>query len=173
MNNKDDNSRTRRTSSDEFINDYLNDIFGNDLGTVLSEETGQSVAMSLTQEVAETQSISSFFAEEDKDKEERLASAKSVSVVDEKLPSRSLYADIENGYFLIPTIKVHYLGGNQPIRSQVESIVILLTNLYYLRRPLSPRVRQCFLDFSEQVIDDYQASKWIKHTPLGSVLSEV
>lgn len=70
---------------------------------------------------------------------------------------------------LIPTIKMVREDDDQSFRSQCEAQIVLLTFLYYLRKPLSPRVRQCFLDYSEQAIDDYYAALWLAEQSVESV----
>jgi hypothetical protein len=70
---------------------------------------------------------------------------------------------------LIPTIKLIRDLDDKHIRTQSEAQILLLTFLFYLRKPLSPRVRQSFLDFSEQAIDDYYAAFWLKESAAESL----
>jgi hypothetical protein len=71
---------------------------------------------------------------------------------------------ISSDMSLIPTIKLIKDVEDTSVRSQCEAQIILLTFLFYLRKPLSPRVRKSFLDYSEQAIDDYYAAFWLKES---------
>jgi len=84
-----------------------------------------------------------------------------VSVSGEARPA-ILCASVADGHWLIPTIKLFPADATKKIRSREESMLILLNNLYFLRRPLSARVRQCFLDLSEQMLEDYLVAAWDK-----------
>mgnify|MGYP000659732611 CR=1 FL=1 len=73
---------------------------------------------------------------------------------------------------LVPTIKIPNVREAELILSQTESMIVLLSNLYLLRRSLPPKVRSFILAISEQVIDDYEVEQWTKQSPKTSVLSE-
>ena len=183
MKQKNDQSRKQHTSADELICDYLNDILGNDQPIVMPEISN------------ETQSISNFLTEqknasvaleytESTDADDAIFVEPEVTpffvepevtpffVEPEVTPLDSFYDHQKNDCSLIPTIKLHHSTEPQRLHTQEESMIILLTNLYYLRRPLPPKVRQCFLDLSERAIDDFHASKWLNQADMRSVLSE-
>lgn len=67
---------------------------------------------------------------------------------------------IQQDCFLVPTIKLLTKNAYKERYSKVQAVFILLSSLYFLRRPLTPKVRQCFLSLSEQVINDYQFSEF-------------
>jgi len=170
MKSKNDQSRKQPTSADELICDYLNDILGNDQSIIVSEKN------------SETQSISSFLTEQKSSSagleyateltEKDVNSEDSIFVEPLVRPEQGFYGIQKRDRSLITTIKLHQSIEPQRLHTQEESLIILLTNLYFLRRPLPPKVRQCFLDLSEQAIDDFHASKWIKQTDIQGVLSE-
>mgnify|MGYP003635869163 FL=1 len=127
-------SRMHSNKSDDYIQDYLSDIWGG---------TSESLIQPLVSEAqTDLQRI--------------------------KNPS-----SIQRAYSLIPTIQLQAHSEGQKIRSQFDSMIILLTNLYFLRRPLPPKVRQFILDLSEQVIDDFNAAYWMQLPPLVGVENEV
>jgi len=167
MKPKNDQSRKQHTSADELICDYLNDILGNDQSIVVSKNS------------SETQSISRFLTEQKRSSDDLEYAAKEGDDSEDAIFVESL-VKLERGFYdkpkldcgLIPTLKVLHSTEPQRLHTQEESLIILLTNLYYLRRPLPPRVRQCFLDLSERVIDDFHASKWLNQTDIQGVLSE-
>ncbi len=134
MTNKHDNNKEKTNRTDELLNDYLLDVFGGD-------------------DSCETVPISKFFNDAVSE------SSSDISTLD-ILESREINTDvlpvsIESRYFLVPTIKLLFSNGGTETYSKEVAILILLTSLYFLRRPLSPKVRQCFLSLSKQVIDDY------------------
>jgi len=151
MNNKYDQRTERHISTDELINDYLNDILGPSDVSAIKSATFKSELYN--------------------------RSHSSVADVLNDKPTQSQHqhlktSSIQDGLHITLTINP-FNSGSTKLRSPNEAIIILLTNLYFLRRPLSPRVRQSFLILSEQVIDDYQASQWIENTQIVEVLSEV
>jgi len=80
---------------------------------------------------------------------------------------------VNNTKSIVTTIKLPNSSEPGSILSQVESMIALLDSLYLLRKPLSPKVRQCLLSLAEQLIDDYEVSQWTKQLPKAGVLSEV
>jgi hypothetical protein len=81
------------------------------------------------------------------------------NILNESRPSIS--EAIPLAYSLVPTINLTRHVDDDSFRTQSEAQIILLSLLFFLRRPLSPKVRQCFLNFSEQAIDDYHAAFWL------------
>ena len=164
-----------RSSTDELLNDYLSDMFGDEPARIektdvqLKSEAREpsdavlSASVSMTNlvnqpaklhEEARLSNISPFLQENQL--------AKSATVIDTLGASRVYAIElIFPDLFLIPTIKLLRDADDVAYRSQREAHTILLTFLFYLRKPLSPRVRKCFLDYSEQAIDDYYAAFWL------------
>jgi len=130
---KHDSNKDGINRTDELINDYLQDVFGD------ASSAGST----------ETVPISAFF---------QGASKKGGYIKDTVI----LPVSIEHNCYLVPTIKLLSSNAGNANYSKEQAILILLNALYFLRRPLSPRVRQCFLNLSEQVIDDYQFASF-KH----------
>lgn len=85
----------------------------------------------------------------------------------------SSYTAIPPQYSLIPTIKLYGHNESQKLRPQVEAMIILFTNLYFLRREISPKLRRFILDLSEQVIDDFNAAYWLQVPPRVGAKNEV
>jgi len=127
---KHDSNKNGINRTDELINDYLLDVFG-DVGS------------------DETVPISEFFNEVSDD----AGYLKDTAI---------LPISIEHNCYLVPTIKLLSSNAGNESYSKEQAVLILLNALYFLRRPLSPKVRQCFLNLSEQVIDDYQFASF-KH----------
>jgi len=139
MKKKHDTNKEGINRTDELINDYLQDVFGD---VVDIDNAGVS-------ENVDTVTVSAFFQEE--------------TVGESYLEDASvLPVSIQHNCFLVPTIKLLSSHAGNESYSKEQAILILLNALYFLRRPLSPRVRQCFLNLSEQVINDYQFSSF-KH----------
>jgi hypothetical protein len=124
---KHESNKDALNRNDELINDYLQDVFGE-----VSENR-----------LTETVPLCTFFEG---------ASSDETPIHQANIIAES----IQPSCFLVPTIKLLSSNSGNEGYSQPQAILILLTVLYFLRRPLSPRVRQCFLNLSEQVIDDYQ-----------------
>jgi len=134
MTKKHDKAKEAINRTDDLINDYLNDVLGG-------------------VDCAETVPISEFFNDSIKD------SASDVSI-DSQSDHYVLPVSIEDGCFLVPTIKLLASNAGNEGYCKEDALLILLNSLYFLRRPLPPKVRQCFLNLSEQVIDDYQFASW-------------
>jgi len=139
---KHDSNKDGINRTDELINDYLQDVFG-DVGSAGSTETVP---------------ISTFFQGESEDE----GFLKDTVV---------LPVSIEHNCYLVPTIKLLSSDAGNENYSKEQAILILLNALYFLRRPLSPRVRQCFLNLSEQVIDDYQFASFKHRITLQGVFA--
>jgi len=145
---KHDTNKEVINRTDELINDYLQDVFSC---------VGES-------ERAETVPISTFFQEKSFDKaylNKAVEESCGTQVCDEVLTQCNtlilpVHVPIQHNCFLVPTLKLLSSNAGNECYSQARAILILLNALYFLRRPLSPRVRQCFLSLSEQMIDDYQ-----------------
>jgi len=145
MTKKHDKAKEAINRTDDLINDYLNDVIsGNDY--------------------SETVPISEFF--NDPLKGSATNASSSVQSDTYVLP-----VSIEDSCFLVPTIKLLASNAGNEGYSKEEALLILLSNLYFLRRPLSPKVRQCFLNLSEQVIDDYHFALWKVNTTCQGVLA--
>ena len=80
---------------------------------------------------------------------------------------------IERSYSLVTTLKYQLVSDLEVIRSQTDLLILLFSNLYLLRRPLSAKVRQCILSSSEQLIDDFNAAYWLTELSKKGVLSEI
>jgi len=147
MASKDTNSRMHKTKTDSFIQDYLSDIWGNAfVQNKVVTNTDKPIDEIHDNNVIETVSSALLLKRSD---------------------------CIRRHFSLIPTIKIATNLEEQFIRTQVESTLILMTNLYFLRRPLSPKVRQYILILSEQVIDDFNAAYWLESNTLKEVYHEV
>lgn len=160
MASKDTDSRKQKTKTDAFIQDYLSDVWGSalaqnkvlleDESTVQAESTIQTKVSVVKNRVSEKINPNNT----------------------SKLLVKST-EKIKKQFSLIPTIKIVSSSEDQAIRTQAESLIILLTNLYFLRRPLSPKVRQYILNLSEQVIDDFNAAYWLQDCDLKEVRHEI
>jgi hypothetical protein len=160
MASKDTDSRKQKTKTDAFIQDYLSDVWGSalaqnkvlleDESTVQAESTIQTKVSVVKNRVSEKINPNNT----------------------SKLLVKST-EKIKKQFSLIPTIKIVSSSDDQAIRTQAESLIILLTNLYFLRRPLSPKVRQYILNLSEQVIDDFNAAYWLQDCDLKEVRHEI
>lgn len=80
---------------------------------------------------------------------------------------------LDRRYSLVPTLKYQIAGDVSILRDQTDLLILLLCNLYLLRRPLSPKVRQFILTSSEQLIDDFNAAFWLKQLSKKGAFSEV
>ena len=132
-----------KNQSDDYFRDYLKDLFYDD------EE------IYVVDDVATSMPIEAFFSN-------------NIPLEDDK-PDTSF----NDGKSIVTTIKLPNPNEPGSILSQVESMIALLDSLYLLRKPLSPKVRQCMLLLAEQLIDDYEVSQWTKQLPKVGVLSEV
>jgi hypothetical protein len=176
MTSKDNNSRTHNTKTDSFIHDYLSDIWG--------EAVAQNKAV-IQENIFIDEIKTASILENYKAPILKGAISKSVKLqknihLKEKIISNHLPGlffkstkCISKQFSLIPTIKIVSNSEDQVIRTQVESTIILLTNLYFLRRPLPPKVRQYILILSEQVIDGFNAAYWLQGNALNEVYHEV
>jgi len=80
---------------------------------------------------------------------------------------------LDRRYSLVPTLKYQTASDVSLLRDQTDLLILLLCNLYLLRRPLSPKVRQFILTSSEQLIDDFNAAFWLKQLSKKGAFSEV
>ena len=131
-----------KNQSDDYFRDYLNDLFYED--EEIFVENGATASMPIGAFFSSNTSI-------EKDKTDKL---------------------FDEGKTIVTTIKLPNPSEPGAILSQVESMIALLDSLHLLRRPLSPKVRQCILLLAEQLIDDYEVSQWTKQLPKVGVLSE-
>ena len=145
MTKKHDKAKEAIKRTDDLISDYLNDVIGGN-------------------DYSETVPISEFFNDTLKES----ATGSSLGVQSDKYV---LPVSIDAGSFLVPTIKLLASNAGNEGYSKEDALLILLSNLYFLRRPLSPKVRQCFLNLSEQVIDDYRFALWKVNTTCQGVLA--
>jgi|GEM_PF-6462221 len=149
MKNKHDKNRSGINRTDELINDYLQDVFGGAGGG------GGNVA-------PETVTISKFFKDVSADEgalDKSVLDASQTRICVEALEQVDAFIlplSIQTNCFLVPTIKLLSSNAGNESYSKVQAILILLNALYFLRRPLPSRVRQCFLNLAEQMVDDYQ-----------------
>lgn len=148
------NSGMPHQRTDDLLADYLSDMFGEEsvpASQVASEEIGQNL----------------FVSSNIEDEEARLQQVEAevsttTQILDVFGGNRvNTMAPIASDMSLIPTIKLVKDFEDNSYRSQCEAQIVLMTFLFYLRKPLSPRVRQTFLDYSEQAIDDYYAAFWL------------
>lgn len=182
-----DHSGTPHASTDDLLNDYLSDMFGSESPCAADEELVVSDPL-LIENVSEVAELSHVESQDavllSKSNAESASHGLSVdgsgmdslstktlvldepeqhecsvrNILNEARPSIS--KPIPLGYSLVPTINLTHCA-NGGFRTQSEAQIILLSLLFYLRRPLSPRVRLCFLNFAEQAIDDYHAAFWL------------
>lgn len=150
MTNKHEKDQGQSTRTDDLISDYLGDLLGHSIETV---------------------PISEFFSDNEADTL-GCAEYESPLEIQRSSQSRAGSGAIKSGFFLVPTIKLLSDEDSNHIYCREDAVLILLNNLYFLRRPLSPRVRQCFLDLSERVIDDYHASDWKAQVSRQGILRE-
>lgn len=78
----------------------------------------------------------------------------------QKLSEALKSATIEKQYSLITTQDLFALTQSKPMLNKPQAFLFLLLSLYFLRRPLTARVRECFLSVSERMLDDYEAADW-------------
>ena len=130
MSHKHASNKSDLNRNDELIQDYLLDLF----------EGGASVH-------EETVPISKFFEIEPKNAEYQGR-------------VKILAPSILKCCSLVPTIPLPSSKFTIKKYSKVQAILILLNALYYLRRPLSFKVRHCFLDLAEQMINDYHYAEF-------------
>lgn len=69
-------------------------------------------------------------------------------------------ATIDRSRALISTADILALSQSKTMLSKPQAFTYLLISLYFLRRPLPQRVRRCFFEVSERMLDDYEASEW-------------
>jgi hypothetical protein len=167
MTRDDDGSRKHHISADELISDYLSDVLG---GGDLSCPELTSKSKDNDQVATEEAAVkNSHYAHSAINEVKASVNYDQVCVklAEDVISSTSTQvshvhpAKIESGFYLIPTIKLYSTLEQQEIRNQTETLIVLFSNLYFLRRPLTPRVRQLFLDISEQNLDDFHAAKWL------------
>lgn len=132
MSAKDSNSRTQTAKPDDFIQDYLSDVWG------FPVDNKKSIGSKLVQE---------------------------------KL-SRFAVQPIERHFSLVPTLR-YSLNGVRSLLAQADLLVLLFNYLYLLRRPLSPRVREMLLAYTDQIIEDIQAAFWISQLSGKGACGEV
>ena len=186
MASKDSNSRMHKTKTDAFIQDYLSDIWGDTIAQnkVVSPEDNfiENNCLDENDVVSNPgayKNALSTAAKQKNLKSREVKLKKNVSIKEKIIsnhsPSLCLKRSepISNQFSLVPTIKIVSNLELQLIRSQVEATIILLTNLYFLRRPLPPKVRQYILILSEQVIDDFNAAYWLQGHALKEAYHEV
>ena len=171
------NSGTPHLSTDDLINDYLNDMFGQQSVPVtkvddLVHEVSVDSKSDLSQSIENT-SAANTKASTSRNNELGVTLVEKTcpdSVIDVFGGNRvSTIEVISSDLSLVPTIKLIRDENDKGYRSQCEAQIILLTFLFYLRKPLSPRVRKSFLDFSEQAIDDYYAAFWLAESAAESL----
>ncbi|MFT6028353.1 MAG: hypothetical protein ACI8O8_000077 [Oleiphilaceae bacterium] len=176
MASKDDKSRTHNTKMDSFIQDYLSDVWGG----AIAQNKAVSQENTCIDEINTASSPDNY-------KASILKGAKSKSVklqknirltgkiISNHVPGLLFKKSgcISSHFSLIPTIKVVSNSENQLIRTQVETIIILLINFYFLRRPHPPKVRQYILILLEQVIDGFNAAYLLQGNTLKEAYHEV
>jgi hypothetical protein len=158
-------SRKHSNKTDDFIQDYLSDVWGSTAESNLDVDPSENNTELLTE-------LSTHLPNKEQQLSESMVTVQdsAQSTVSERIQNT---ISISPKYSLIPTIKLHKHNEAQAIRSQVDYMIILLTNLYFLRRPLSPKLRQFILDLSEQAIDDFNAAYWLQLPPLVGAKNEV
>lgn len=181
-------SRTHLSKTDAFIEDYLSDVWGD--SHVLKHHEDVDKAEHIAPVVKEN-AAPLFNSLKDEPTTSAIVSEQLSCAQEQKLIRQTLPVDkiqvkqivripknvlvggrptfqvapielIQKQFSLVPTIKLSSASQAQTLRTQTESIIILLTNLYFLRRPLPPKVRRYILNLSEQVIDDFHAAVWLR-----------
>ncbi len=79
---------------------------------------------------------------------------------------------IDAGYRLVTTLNPGIILRSGEMPKKGQAFLLALTGLYYLRRPLSPKLRQHFLSLTESMLDSYASASWKESLTRKGVLSE-
>jgi len=79
-------------------------------------------------------------------------------------------ASVEQGYCLIPTSNLNerIVDFSEPQRALVESFILLLWGLYFLRQPISGKLRTHVLEYCNEMSMEYHLLLDLAHARLGS-----
>lgn len=149
------------SKADALINSYLGDLFSTGADT---DQSGADVTAS------DLSALSASVEEPSVDVQDSLADEIALSL---QLKEALASATVERNRALISTVDPIAAARSKTMLNKPQSFLMLLISLYYLRRPLPEKVRQCFIDVSERMLDDYEASEWqAQIVPSSGVLSE-
>lgn len=144
MTSKEFDSRMPSHKADDFIQDYLSDVWGSPAEPTIND----ALKVNTVPAKPRTRALGTLIVP----KNIRFKKIERAVEYD--------YIQLENA--LVPTIKLHNYSDSSAVKSQVECMVVLLTNLYLLRRYLPPKTRTFILELSEKTIDDFNALYWIQ-----------
>lgn len=155
MTSKEFDSRKPSHKTDDFIQDYLSDIWGSPADSTIND----------------SQKSNNLESKPTPRTLEKLSVPKNIrfNVIERAVE----YDYIPLEHALVPTIKLHTYTDNLTVESQVECMIVLLTNLYFLRRTLPPKTRMFILALSEKTIDDFNALYWMQLPPKVGAKYEV